>query len=93
MNWRRVMYRLWAALSVIWAVTMVVAHSVSNASTQHLRAEFGPAGYLLFVAAYAFGPPAVIYATVPTVSWIITGFKYAAKWRARNRDRAGCLLE
>jgi len=75
MSWHRVLYRLWIALSAVWVVAIIVTHCVSNASNQYLRIEFGPAGYVLFVAAYAIGPPAVIYAIAWTVAWILTGFR------------------
>jgi hypothetical protein len=75
MNLSRVLRRLWVALSAIWAVAIILSHSVINGSTQYLRAEFGPAGYVLFVAGYVIGPPAIIYVVGWTATWIIAGFK------------------
>ena len=75
MNWHPVFHRLWVAQSALWVVAIVVTHCVTSVSNQNLRAEFGPAGYVLLVAAYAIGPPAVIYAMGGTVAWTFTGFR------------------
>jgi hypothetical protein len=75
MNWHRVLRRLWVALSALWVVAIVVTHCMTNASNQYLRAEFGPVGYVLFIAAYAIGPPAVIFSMGWTVAWILAGFR------------------
>jgi hypothetical protein len=75
MNWHRVFHRLWLAQSALWVVAIVVTHCVTNGSNQTLRAEFGPSGYVLFVAAYAIGPPAVIYAMGWTMAWVLTVFR------------------
>jgi hypothetical protein len=56
-------------------VAIVVTHCVTNVSNQNLRAEFSPSGYVLFVAGYAIGPPAVIYAMGWTMAWILTVFR------------------
>ena len=74
MNLRRGLYRLWGALSAIWAAFMltVIAYNYENLSATFGGLDGHP--LLLVVTPYIIGPPLVIYLVGSILVWIGHGF-------------------
>ena len=64
MDWKRGLFRLWIALSVIWMIAAIL----------HLH-HGGEAWWVMYVAAVA-APPILVFSLYFVAVWVIRGFRH-----------------
>ena len=69
MDWRRGLFRLWVAASVIWVVA-VVTLSLPATLGEDLHDWFG-------LGAFVVLPPVLLLMLGRTLSWVLSGFRQA----------------